>query len=118
MRRFCLFNVAIFAVACGGATQTGPSAPAQDAKRQADRNIVGTAEGAGGGAPLYTCGDTVLNDQKTSGTERVTSWVTCEQVPNTATPPPPMPRAQPDPSEAIPLPPTNPEENSITMGPG
>jgi len=85
MRRFLLFNLVMFATACGGPPQgaQSPSAVAQDAKRQADRGgpLGVSPETPTSSAPTtLACGDTVLNDQATSGGEQLTRQVPCTPV--------------------------------------
>lgn len=109
MRRFLLSNLVMFAVACGGPPQgaRSPSAPAQDAKRQAERGEVGVTPetGAASAAPAIACGDMVLNDQVTSGGEQLTEVVSCTPVDPVQTPARPIPAPEPDPSQAVPAPP-------------
>lgn len=90
MRRFLLSNLVMFAAACGGPAQGArePSGTAQDAKRSAERGgPVGTSPEAGGtAAPTLACGDTVLNDQATSGGEQLTQSVPCATIDSPSTP--------------------------------
>lgn len=127
MRRFLLSNLVMFAMACGGPSQgaQSPSAAAQDAKRQAERGEIGvTPETGASSAPVVACGDTVLNDQITSGGEQLTELVPCTSVEPVQTPARPIPAAEPDPSQAVPappvaadpppLPPVDPKKKSVT----
>ena len=94
MRAFLAFNLVMFAIACGGPPQGArePSGTAQDAKRAAERGgpVGATPETAGtSGAPSLACGDTVLNDQATSGGEQLTHTVPCSTIDSPSTPPKP-----------------------------
>ncbi|MEO8702369.1 MAG: hypothetical protein ABI867_20155 [Kofleriaceae bacterium] len=53
--------------ACAGTIGSAPS----------PESYVGHMEAAAARQATYRCGDTTLNDQLTSGTERVTAWVPC-----------------------------------------
>ncbi len=113
MRRFLLSNLVIFAMACGGPPQGArePSGTAQDARRSADRGgPVGVTPEAGatGTAPSLACGDTVLNDQITSGGEQLTHTVPCSTIEQPATPPKPARIVDDESRERVPNPPPAP----------
>jgi hypothetical protein len=84
-----------------------PSAPARDIRREtaleANSGVVGATpeNSAGKTPPAYACGDTVLNDQATSGGEQLTHSVPCAPVEPATTKPAHVPPPEPDPSEAV-----------------
>lgn len=94
MRACLVSNLVMFAMACGGPPQGArePSGTAQDAKRSAERGgpVGATPETSGtAGAPSLACGDTVLNDQATSGGEQLTHTVPCSTIESPPSPPKP-----------------------------
>jgi hypothetical protein len=84
MRGFLLSNLVIFAMACGGTPQNAkePSGTAQDARRSAERGgpVGATPEAGTASAPTVACGDTVLNDQVSSGGQQLTHQVPCSTI--------------------------------------
>ncbi|HEY4176452.1 MAG TPA: hypothetical protein VGM90_06460 [Kofleriaceae bacterium] len=108
----------LFAITCMWATACTapvggphePSAPARDMKRESDREANSGTIGAkpesssGRQPPAYSCGDTVLNDQASSGGEQLTHSVPCMAVQPATTAPAHVPPPEPDPSEALPPP--------------
>ena len=89
MRTVGFVIVGLLAISCSGTMQDSrdPSAPARDLRREADRGDVSARPETGGGAPALACGDTVLNDQATSGGEQLTHLVPCAPVPVSLPPP-------------------------------
>ncbi|CAN5840352.1 hypothetical protein BH11MYX2_BH11MYX2_40470 [soil metagenome] len=111
MRSVLFAITCMWAAACttslGGAHE--PSAPAHDLKRETDleanRGTVGARpESSKAPAPSFSCGDTVLNDQATSGGEQLTHSVPCMQTTPASTAPAHVPPPEPDPSQALPPP--------------
>ena len=112
MREILVSSLVMFAIACGGPPQGArePGVAAQDARRSAERGgPVGVTPEAGATStpPSLACGDTVLNDQVTSGGEQLTHQVPCATIDAPASPPKPAriiddrtPPAPPPPGDA------------------
>lgn len=111
MRSVLFAITCMYATACtapvGGAQE--PSAPAHDLRRETDLasndgTVPARPEAGKTSTPSYSCGDTVLNDQATSGGEQLTHSVPCMQTTPATTAPAHVPPPEPDPSQAIPPP--------------